>query len=370
MFSLQVDDETSLSLYTPRDFDELHALVTHNIEHLAEWMPWAVGGQTPEETRAYLSNVAQRLRDGSEYACGIRWRGQLVGGIGLHMRDRLLRKGEIGYWLGREYSGRGIVTRAARALTDFGFTELGLHRMVIRTATENTRSAAVAGRLGFQREATLRDDVWGRGQITDSHLFGMLASDWTVTTPHPVFARQVDSETDLRLLEERHSSALFTLLDTNRAWLQTRVSWMDRVGSEEAVRAFIRWGLQQWAVQSGLRAGIWYRGQLVGGIGYQELDHNNRTTEIAYWLAEAFTGRGIMTRAVRALTDDAFRRLGLNRVTIICTVDNHASCAIPQRLGFTHEGVWRQAHWQDDHYLDCNVYAMLAADWPPAQEAS
>src|SRR5215470_3786592 len=82
--------------------------------------------------------------------------GRLAGTIGLRI-DPGDANGEIGYWIGGEFEGRGIVTRACRRFFDFAFDELGLHRMELCAASENVRSRAVAERLGMRREGILRD---------------------------------------------------------------------------------------------------------------------------------------------------------------------------------------------------------------------
>jgi ribosomal-protein-serine acetyltransferase len=61
--------------------------------------------------------------------------------------------------------------------------------------------------------------------------------------------------------------------------------------------------------------------------------------------------------------DYAFSGLKLNRVEIACATENKKSQAIPKRLGFTEEGIARQAEWLYDHYVDHIVYGLLASDW-------
>jgi ribosomal-protein-serine acetyltransferase len=84
---------------------------------------------------------------------------------------------------------------------------------------------------------------------------------------------------------------------------------------------------------------------------------------IGYWLGESFQGKGLMTGACRALLDYLFFELKLHRVEIRCAIGNARSCAVPKRLGFTKEGVLRQAQAFDDQFLDLEVYALLAEDW-------
>jgi len=70
-----------------------------------------------------------------------------------------------------------------------------------------------------------------------------------------------------------------------------------------------------------------------------------------------------MTKACESFIDYAFNDFKLNRVEIRCAENNFKSRAIPQRLGFTKEGLIRDSEWLYDHYVDHIVYGMLAIEW-------
>jgi ribosomal-protein-serine acetyltransferase len=69
-----------------------------------------------------------------------------------------------------------------------------------------------------------------------------------------------------------------------------------------------------------------------------------------------------MTAACRAFVSHAFHTLKLNRVTIECASGNTRSRGIPERLGFTFEGVIRGAEWLHDHFADHAIYGLLKGD--------
>ena len=95
-----------------------------------------------------------------------------------------------------------------------------------------------------------------------------------------------------------------------------------------------------------------------------EIDRENRTTTIGYWLAEDQQGRGLMTAAVKRLLEHAFDELRLNRVGIEVAPNNPRSRALAERLGFREEGVLREAErFGDDDYRDLVLYSMLASEW-------
>lgn len=168
---------------------------------------------------------------------------------------------------------------------------------------------------------------------------------------------------ELRLLEERHARSLFSLTNMNRASLRKWLPWVDDTQNVSDTLDYIRASLKQYAGNDGFQCGIWYRGELAGNIGYHLFDWRNRRTSIGYWLGEQYRGNGIMTGCVKALTEYALIDLQLNRVEIRCARGNKKSCAIPERLGFTHEGIIRDAEWLYDHFVDHHVYGMLRNEW-------
>ena len=105
-------------------------------------------------------------------------------------------------------------------------------------------------------------------------------------------------------------------------------------------------------------------------IGHHEVDRPNRSTSLGYWLDASHQGKGIMTASCRAMINHAFKELDLHRVVIRCATENHRSRAIPERLGFTLEGVARQSEWLYDHFVDLAVYGMLRATEQQILEAS
>ena len=178
-----------------------------------------------------------------------------------------------------------------------------------------------------------------------------------------MFTYRLSDDLVMRPYEESDAEELFTLADGNRAHLRPWLSWVEIVQEVEDERKFIRAARERHAREDGFQAGIWEAGKLVGGIGFHYVNRPNRKTEIGYWLAEHAQGRGIMTRACRAMVDQAIRGWGLNRVLIYCATENRRSRAIPERLGFTMEGICREAEWLYDHFVDLAQYAMLAREW-------
>lgn len=170
-------------------------------------------------------------------------------------------------------------------------------------------------------------------------------------------------EEELRPLLPSHTDALFTLIDTNRAYLRRWLPCMADLHTRDDVAALIAESHARNDPEDGYVLGVWYRGTLVGMVGFNAIDPINRAAEVGYWLGKPYQGRGLMTNAVRALVNDAFATMHLHRVIILCAVGNTRSAAVARRLGFHQEGVIREAEWLEDRYVDDEVYAMLAPEW-------
>lgn len=177
MFSLRVDDEVALELAEERHAEEIFALVDRNRDHLRPWMPWVDPTVRVEDTLAFLKFVRAEYAAGQQFHCNVRYQGAVAGGMGLRMQ-RAHDTAEIGYWLGREYEGRGIVTRAARVLTETAMGELGYRRVALRAGVDNVRSRAVAERLGYAFEGVLRSAEKVGDHYLDHASYAAVAGTW------------------------------------------------------------------------------------------------------------------------------------------------------------------------------------------------
>jgi ribosomal-protein-serine acetyltransferase len=168
----------------------------------------------------------------------------------------------------------------------------------------------------------------------------------------------------LRLLEESDADELFALIETARAHLSRWLPWAAAQDLEGTLE-FIRLTRRRFADNTGFTVAIVCDGAVAGVVGLEPLDWTHRSTSIGYWLGERYQGRGMMTRAVRAVVEHAVSVWKLNRIEIRAAVDNKRSRAIPERLGFREEGTLRQAERVGDDYLDIVVYSMLGSEWRP-----
>lgn len=103
--------------------------------------------------------------------------GQLAGMVGLRI-EAAHERGELGYWLGKPFWGRGYATEASRAVLRWAFESRGLNRVIARVFTGNPASRRVLEKLGMRHEGRLRSHFRRFGEFRDADCFGLLREEW------------------------------------------------------------------------------------------------------------------------------------------------------------------------------------------------
>lgn len=156
----------------------LAALVQKDNAHLNAWLPMVATLSSLEAARAHLERADLRAAAGEIFEWHLFLDDRLCGSVRLRDIDHADRKAAIGYFLGSEFTGRGIVTAALRAVLAWCFGSLELNRIELHCATGNAPSIRVAERLGFVREGVLRQDQWLHGAFVDLYVYGLLKSEF------------------------------------------------------------------------------------------------------------------------------------------------------------------------------------------------
>jgi RimJ/RimL family protein N-acetyltransferase len=104
--------------------------------------------------------------------------GEFLGGIGLYRVDQRHLRGEVGFWLTPAARGRGVASRATRLITSWAFGGLGLDRVELTTTPDNAATRALALKLGFREEGTMRQRNLERGRRVDVMMFAVLKDEW------------------------------------------------------------------------------------------------------------------------------------------------------------------------------------------------
>lgn len=175
--SFELADDLRLRALEETDAIELHALIETNRAHLARWMPWAAR-QTREDTVEFIRSTRRQLADNDGLQAALISGRSIVGVAGFHGVDWPNRATSLGYWLAAGAQGDGVMTRAVRALVDYAIGTWELNRVEIRADVENLGSRAIAERLGFEIEGTLRQAQRLGESYGDQVVYAMLAREW------------------------------------------------------------------------------------------------------------------------------------------------------------------------------------------------
>jgi ribosomal-protein-serine acetyltransferase len=173
-----LDEVSELRLLQYYQSQALYDLIKRNREHLERWMPWIDDQESERDVLRFIRDAMQAFSQGEQLPLTIWHQRDLAGMVGLYEINHHHRKAQIGYWLGKEFQGNGLANMSIRALLVHAFMELGLNRVEIRVADNNTRARAVPERLWFKLEGILRKAFVVREDVQDVALYGMTLHDW------------------------------------------------------------------------------------------------------------------------------------------------------------------------------------------------
>jgi len=165
--------------YARDDFDALLAIQSR--EDVVRYLYEDPLG--PDDVRALLERRLGNTSLSDEgdtlaVAVVLRASGEMIGDCILHWSSRQHQLGEIGFVLHPDHHGRGYATEAARPLVEFGFEEVGLHRIIGRLEARNTASARVLEKLGMRREALLIENEFVKGEWQSELAYAILDREW------------------------------------------------------------------------------------------------------------------------------------------------------------------------------------------------
>lgn len=130
---------------------------------------------TLDDARRWIA-FARDVTPGAQFAIDVA--GRAIGGAGLFPRDDVYRRSaEIGYWLGRDYWGRGLATQVVPALVQYAFESFDVCRLSAEVFEGNAASMRVLEKSGFSLEGRLRKAITKDGRTLDAFLYALVRDD-------------------------------------------------------------------------------------------------------------------------------------------------------------------------------------------------
>lgn len=181
MFVYKVDDNIKLRLFNLQDTKELHELTIKSKDTLRKWLSWVdYNVKDINNTEKYIRKSLETFSESGGYPSGIAiiYKSNIAGTICFNEINRSNKYCIIGYWLGDEFQGKGIMIKTVKAIIDITFNEFKLNRIEFRIASENEKSKKIPIKLGFKEEGKIRQGGFLYDHYVDLIIYGILAEEW------------------------------------------------------------------------------------------------------------------------------------------------------------------------------------------------
>lgn len=177
-FKITINEKLSLQLRHEEDAESFFALVEKNRENFDIWFPWVKKTQSGEDMKVFILKCQEEFKSGTSADFGVMYEGRWIGSMGFHTINTKNAWAEIGYWIDKEYEGKGLMTECVKAVIDYGFRDHHLHRIQIKCDARNLKSKAIPERLGFTLEGVIREDHKHDDVFSDGLVYGLLKREW------------------------------------------------------------------------------------------------------------------------------------------------------------------------------------------------
>lgn len=164
-----------LRRYAESDVEAIYQAVEESKPQLIPWMSWCHPDYSRQDTFTRVASRPEAWERNEEWDFVIASTdNHILGTCGIHRIDLKNDTAELGYWVRTSMTGNGIATEATRLLSNWAFSEKGLHRIEILASVENFASQRVAEKSGGQREGILRQRIELHGRRHDCVLYSIL----------------------------------------------------------------------------------------------------------------------------------------------------------------------------------------------------
>ncbi|MFX4263438.1 GNAT family N-acetyltransferase [Pelotomaculum propionicicum] len=169
-------DRFTLRKIEDGDLETLHSYWSDEV--VTEYMNATFKSIEETQQMVELLNILPEIGEGRRWAIVDKRSGSVLGTCGYHNMKAEHRRAEIGFELGREYWGRGIMQEVMNIVIPHCFEDLGLNRIEAFVTVGNYRSLKALEKLGFKQEGVLREYEFTQGNFRDQVVLAILRSDW------------------------------------------------------------------------------------------------------------------------------------------------------------------------------------------------
>ena len=173
------DDYITLRKYKQEDLSDRFAAIKENLNEISKWLAFCRPDYSEQQNLLWYIAYPKNWKRQIEFPFAIieKETGKYIGECILNHINHLHKVANITYWIKKEYSGKGLATRAVKLIAKFGFESLGLRRLEIFMEPENIASIRVAEKAGAVKEGVLRNRILANEDSKDAIMYSLIPSD-------------------------------------------------------------------------------------------------------------------------------------------------------------------------------------------------
>ncbi len=276
---------------------------------------------------------------------------EMIGGVDLWRKGTPENRG---FWLGKKFWGRGIMTEAVRPVMDYAFDHLGFEMLVFSNALGNSKSRRIKEKTGARLVGT-RPAKFVSSEYNEAETWELTKKEWmkfrsaeedkiTFSPADPNLA-----EWWFRDRQEAETLRFNPLAPSTVESLRERLSKSSSdLGSFETSEAYF------WFVKKA--------DEIVGHVTMQNINRMMLTVEIGYGVSSHFRGRGFATFAIRKLASDVFSNTPIRKLIAFVHEENISSRKALENAGFHLEGLLREHYLVNGKPTNEVIYGLLRSD--------
>ena len=169
-------DIVKLTLPEVEHAKDLYEIVDKYRSYISRWLPGVDETNSLEDELNFIKFAREETASYKALFLTILLNDRAIGMVDLHNISEKNHRAEIGYWISKDFQGYGIMTESVKRLVEISFNELNIHKFIIMAETENLKSCAVAKRLDFEHEATLKEYLVYGDEFKDVYVYSKIVN--------------------------------------------------------------------------------------------------------------------------------------------------------------------------------------------------
>lgn len=174
MFNITVDQNIKIVFLHQKFSNDFSELFKSNKLQLTKWYNWSDDPIQDDYFSILIEQSLLKYAHGTAVQCGISYKDEIVGYVGLCHINQKLAKAEMNFLISQEFQGLGIMTKTCHKMINYAFDFLLLDKLEISIATENINCRRVCESLNFELEGILKHSDNLEGKIVDHARYGLI----------------------------------------------------------------------------------------------------------------------------------------------------------------------------------------------------